>query len=294
VRLLRSEQASGRIPVDLLITALSNFAVLRRARGDSKAAEALLRESLTLAPELPSDAQASIGLVETLLALTWLDQGKFAEAEAYARKLVAGFRSQANPETAQLCSGLTLLGSILMEKGDLAAADASLKEAEALYRKLFDADYAPIYDNLRLQAQVYYLADRLAEAEVAIEQTIAKYREHSGSQYVHFATALTIKGLILNKTGRMNEAEKVLREAARLRAGNLPDGHFMSAITKGALGQVLTAQRRFAEAEPLLLASYQTLKHTQATENPRVVSARRRLTDLYTAWNKPELLGRVQ
>lgn len=294
VQLLRREQASGRIPVDLLITALSDFAVLRRARGDSKAAETLLREGFELAPQLPSDLQSSFRQAETLLALTWLDQGKFGEAEEYARRLVTGFRAQPNPESSALCSGLTLLGSILMEQGKLAEAESTLKEAEAMYRRLYDANYAPIYDNLRLQAQVYYLAGRLDEGDAAIERTIAKYRENSGSRYVNFATALTIKGLILNRKGRVSEAEAVLREAARLRAEHLPDEHFMSALTKGALGEALHTQKRYAEAEPFLLASYQTLKRTQVTENQRVVFARQRLTALYTAWNRPDLLARVR
>jgi len=63
----------------------------------------------------------------------------------------------------------------------------------------------------------------------------------------------------------------------------------MTALTQGALGEVLVTQGRFAEAEPLLLESAESLKRSQATDNPRVLAANRRLTELYAAWQKPPL-----
>lgn len=77
-----------------------------------------------------------------------------------------------------------------------------------------------------------------------------------------------------------------MREALRLRIENLPPKHFMTALTKGALAEVLTAQTKFAEAEPLLRESYEDLELSQGAENLRTLTAKRRLADLYTAWHK--------
>jgi serine/threonine-protein kinase len=292
--ILRTEHQRGRIRADIVLNALNDFAVLRRARGNSREAETLLREALALSPQVPAEAQSNVRQVETVLALTFLDQGKFDDAENYARKLVAEFRQMPNTETIEMCNGLTMLGSVLMEKGELTEAERVLREAETLYRKLFDANFVAIYDNVRLQAQVLYLQGRHGEAEAKINQTLENYRRNSSPQYISYATALTVKGLILNKSGRADEAENILRSAVELRNQNLPKEHFMSALTKGALGDVLLNQKRFAEAEPLLLESYETLKLSQATENPRTLSAKRRLVELYTAWNKPEALAKYQ
>jgi Tetratricopeptide repeat len=89
--------------------------------------------------------------------------------------------------------------------------------------------------------------------------------------------------IFLNSLGKVTEAEKVLREAASLRAENLPKDHFMSALTNGALGECLTTQKRFAEAEPLLSESYQSLKLSQGEQNPRTLLAKNRLDRLYQA-----------
>ena len=93
--------------------------------------------------------------------------------------------------------------------------------------------------------------------------------------------------MILNKLGRSEEAEKVLREAVKLRTENLPDKHFMAALSKGALGELLTTQKRFAEAEVLLLASYEGLKSSQSADSPRIRTAAGRLFTLYTDWGRP-------
>src|SRR5215471_18048277 len=80
----------------------------------------------------------------------------------------------------------------------------------------------------------------------------------------------------------------VLREAVKIRNANLPKDHFLSAVAHGALGECLTSQKRFAEAEPLLLDSYQTLKNSQGTDNPRTQIARQRLVALYEACGRAD------
>jgi hypothetical protein len=50
----------------------------------------------------------------------------------------------------------------------------------------------------------------------------------------------------------------------------------------------LTIEQRYNEAEPLLVGSYESLKHSQGPSNPRTRLALQRLANLYEAWNKPE------
>ena len=292
--ILRAGTWQGAVKPTLLQSALNSFAVLRRAKGDSKEAEQLLREVVDLRASLPAEAQGLTRQSQTVLVLTLLDQGKFDEAEAFARQLVAEFRQTPDANAPEMCGALTILGSVLMERSDLAGAEESLREAEALYRKNYSSNYVPIYDNLRLQAQTLYMQGRLREAEALIDRVLENYRQNSNPRYISFATALTIKGLILNKAGHGAEAEKTLREALALREANLPQDHFMTALTRGALGECLTAQKKYAEAEPPLLSSYDSLLRSQAGDNPRTSLAKRRLLELYTAWGKSEMLARYR
>lgn len=147
---------------------------------------------------------------------------------------------------------------------------------------------------MRLQAQVAYLAGKYAEGLTTINQVLENYRQNSNPKYISFATALTVQGLILNKLGKSDDAEKVLREAVKLREENLPAGHFMTASTKGALGECLTLRKSFAEAEPLLVDSHDSLIKSQGSQNPRTVLARNRLAELYQQWNKPDLSAKYR
>jgi tetratricopeptide (TPR) repeat protein len=143
-------------------------------------------------------------------------------------------------------------------------------------------------DNLRLQAQAFLALRQYAEAEAKINATLEIYRAASSPQYVNYPTALMVQGMIYSQTGRTTEAEKLLREAVRVRTENVPETHFLRATANGALGEFLTTQARFPEAETFLLASYESLKKSQAENSPRTRLALQRLTNLYTAWNKLE------
>ena len=93
-----------------------------------------------------------------------------------------------------------------------------------------------------------------------------------------------VQGMIYSQTGRTAEAETLLREAVRIRAENVPETHFLRATANGALGEFLTTQSRFPEAESFLLASYESLKKSQAENSPRTKLAVQRLVALYNNW----------
>ena len=156
--LLRAEQKKGRISADFLVSALNGFALLRRAQGDSKEAETLLREELALAPQVLAETKSDLGIMEGVLALTLADQGKFDEAIKIVREKIAAIRQQTKDDTPALCASLTGLGSFLIEKGAFAEAEENLRAAETIYRKLYNAANMQLGDNLRLQAQALVCA----------------------------------------------------------------------------------------------------------------------------------------
>ena len=117
-------------------------------------------------------------------------------------------------------------------------------------------------------------------------ETLKIYRESFGPYYDNYPTALIINGLILAKTGQAPAGEKILREAVKIRTDLLPKGHYWVALANGALGECLTIERRYNEAEPLLLESYESLKSSQDANNPRTQLALQRLITLYENWRK--------
>src|SRR4029077_1129009 len=129
---------------------------------------------------------------------------------------------------------------------------------------------------------------RFAEAQVKVKEALKIYRGSFGPYYDNYPTALIISGLILAKTGQPQEGEIILREAVKIRTESLPKEHYWVALANSALAECLTIQKRYNEAEPLLLNSYEALKISQGADNPRTTIALQRLINLYEAWNKPD------
>jgi serine/threonine protein kinase len=286
--LMRAEYLKGNIKARNLAEVLNNFGYLRRTQGDSKEAESVFREALALSSELPAEDRFWIGLTRSTLASTLADQGRFEEALQTSREAVAEYRRTGRTNTPDFGFSLTILGGFLIDKGDFAEADASLSEAETVLRQLLSPSSLWLGDNLRNQAISFYRRGQYAEAQSRITETEKIYLEGYGPGYDHYPTVLIIKGLILDKTGKSHEGERILREALKLRVESLPGEHFWIALAKDALGECLTTQRRFDEAEPLLLESYSTLDARLGRHDPRTVEAIVRLVSLYQAWGKPE------
>ena len=86
-------------------------------------------------------------------------------------------------------------------------------------------------------------------------------------------------------------AETYLRECLTIREKKLPDDWVLF-NTKSMLGGALAGQKKFQEAEPLLVEGYSGMKEREAkipaAGKTRLPEAIRRLVDLYTAWEMPE------
>lgn len=284
--LAQAEFQKGNLESVYLITALHNFAVNRRALGNSKEAEDFLREALTLEPFVLEKEKEILTVTRGTLVLTLFDQGKLDEAIAAQYEYIAEFRRTLTSENWEYAYALTALGGLLSERQKFGEADENLAKGENIYRRLLGNSHLTLGDNLRIQANSFYQQNRFAEAQIKIAETLKIYRTNTGTEYINYPTALMIEGLILNKTGKSTEAEKVLREAVTIREKNLPPKHFLTALAKGALGECLTTQKKFTEAEPLLIESLESLKQSQGAENPRTILAKSRLAELYKVWKK--------
>ena len=274
--LVRIEQRKGNIQTEILADALNNFAYLRRTQGDSREAETLFREALELIP-----ARHSLATTRSTLASVLADQGRFDEALQTARDAADEYVQRNGTDAPGYGFSLTVLGGFLSEKGDFKNADENLKTAEAIFRQTLSPTSLWLGDNLRNQAISLYQQQKYAESTVKAAETLRIYDESFGKHYDHYPTVLIVQGLILTKTGMGKEGEKKLREAVRLRADSLPPDHFWIAIANGALGENLMSQNRLAEAETLLIESYNNLRNSQGEDNPRTQLAKSRLDTFY-------------
>lgn len=103
------------------------------------------------------------------------------------------------------------------------------------------------------------------------------------------ATALAVRAALLLTQKKPVEAELKLRECLNIREKVQPD-EWPTFDAKSMLGEALLDQKKYADAEPLLLEGYKGLKKYRAKIPPsdkiRFTRAIERLIRLYDAWNK--------
>jgi hypothetical protein len=107
----------------------------------------------------------------------------------------------------------------------------------------------------------------------------------------NWAQQLASLGLALLQPNGFAEAEPLLRECLAIREKKEPDA-WTTFNVKSLLGGALLGQKKYALAEPLLLAGYEGLKQREqvisAGARFRLTEAVQRLVQLYEATEEPD------
>jgi len=141
------------------------------------------------------------------------------------------------------------------------------------------------------------LLDQYAEAEIWRRKWLAIVKQKSGIESTAYGEELRSLGLILLHRQKWLEAETVLNESlAILQRKNPADWSTFHA--RSALGAALLGQKKYADAEPLMVQGYEGMKACEskmpAYAKFRLTQAVERLIKLYTDWNKPDKAARWQ
>jgi tetratricopeptide (TPR) repeat protein len=140
-------------------------------------------------------------------------------------------------------------------------------------------------------ANAYEALGRWAAAEPLRRDNLARRREAKNPDSLTIAGELAVLGRNLGEQSKWTEAETTLRECLVIREQAIAD-HWLTFNTMSQLGGALLGQRRFAEAEPLIVHGYEGLKRREPaippTSRARLREAGDRVIRLYETWNKPE------
>jgi eukaryotic-like serine/threonine-protein kinase len=132
---------------------------------------------------------------------------------------------------------------------------------------------------------------KLAQAEKLFRQTLTARRKFSPADDPNLANALIGLGFTLIKLDRPTEAEPLLREAMEIEQKKAPD-NWGTFETRNRLGVALLGQKKYAEAESLIVQGYEGMKAREAKIPPqhkkRLTEAAERVVQLYDAWGKPD------
>ncbi len=272
------------------LTALNNLAIAYRAVGRHDEAlrmwESLVERSRAILGAEHPDTLARLNN----LASASVTAGRVAAATPLLEEVVRVRRWKLGPDHPDT----------LLSMSNLAAADLSggrIREAIALYEEILTArkaklgpQHPDIAKTLASLAQADREAGRLGHAIPLLEQAVALRKAKLTPGHPDTITSLGQLGSAYLESKRFADAEVMLRECLALRVQTEPDG-WRRFQTMSQLGAALAGQRKYAEAERVLvdgceglLARAQQLLPRQKRE---LAAAGARIASFYEAGGQP-------
>ena len=293
IEIERRLAAEGRGNDKDLARALAAYGGMLDQRQE-RAAEGYLREALTYSSAFNGKERVFVAMLYNDLSNEALYRGDEEEAERCLRASLDEYRKLPPGTYVEMAVTLSNLGATLITKGKYTEAEPLVLEGLELRRKVLGNAHTGTAGALYRLSDLRYRQGKYGEAEKAAQESIEIFKRALATpeDSTLFTNPLLEMGLILNKAGRLHEAEAYLRQALDIRTRLLPKGNLGIGKAEGALGECLTLQKRYADAEPLLLDSYEILESTTVSNDARRTEALQRLVSLYEAWGKPQEAAR--
>ena len=262
------------------------LALSLQAQNKLAEAEPLLREALTLHRAANPDGHPNIADALNNLAGLLRAMGKLDEAEPLSREALAIFRAAFPAGHPHLAVVLNNHAKLLRERGKPAEAEPLCREALEIRSAAFPAGHPKVLDSMRALAELYSETGKATEAVPLFRAWLESTRATAPKDSTQLADQLASIALPLLTLEEWSEAEALLRECLTIREQEQPEA-WRTCNTRSLLGAALLGQKKYAEAETLLLDGYRGMQERESTIPPavafRIPEAIERLVQLYEA-----------
>jgi tetratricopeptide (TPR) repeat protein len=268
------------------LTSMHNLAVGYRAAGQVDKALPLFEETLMLRKaQLEPDHPDTLNTMNSL-AVDYVNAGQLDKAVPLLEETIRIQKTKLGPDHTHTLASMINLGVAYTDAGRVAESIPLLEEVYTASKKV------PLLRGVGAHLlDAYAKAGRPAEAKKLIDEVLADTRKSLPKDSPELGGMLAQFGLSLLEMKGYTESEPLLRECLAIREKTQPDA-WNTYNTQSLLGGALLGQKKYADAEPLLLKGYEGMKAREATippeANTRIPEALKRLIELYTDWHAAE------
>ncbi len=279
------------------LMSLGSLGLLHAARGDFDRAEALFAESLQGRRRLFGERHPATLASMTNLGLVYLSRGEAAKAEPLLVKALEGRRELLGADHPDTVVAEYNLGVLCLALCQYEKAEAHLSAALEAQRRRFGAGGAAAVTTAINLAKTFERRNRPADAESLLRSTADASRTAGGRDSAGYAAALTALGQNLLQQAKFPEAEVYLREGLQLYEHHTPDA-WQRYNALSLAGASLLGQKKYAAAEPMLLAAYEGLTRQEGTlpadAKAALTESAERLAKVYVALGENDKAARVR
>ena len=272
------------------LRSMNNLAIVYDAQGKYAQAEALDSQTVSierrvLGSEHP-EALRSMGNLANL----YYDQGKYTQAEALDKQSLQIQRRVLGLEHPDTLASLNNLANVYTLQGRYSQAEALHSQALEIKRRLLGPEHYDTLVFLSDFASMYQRQGKFVPAESYAAQTLAGRRRALGSENPDTMASAADLALAYVSERKFVEAEPLAREALEFNRKKQPDD-WQRFRAESLLGASLAGQKKYAEAEPLLLSGYHGMlerKNRMAVPDQyHLDRAGESIVQLYSAWGQP-------
>ena len=225
------------------------------------------------------------------LAIAEVAEGKYAQAAVHYSQGAEISRRVLGPKHSFTLAFMNDMPDAYYLDGKYSRAEALFEQALAADRAQLGAEDPSTLDALADMGFMYQREGKYAQAEECAAQALAGRRHALGAEDRATMDAQADLALAYVSQGKFGESEPLARGAEAVDTRNIPD-EWQRFRAESLLGASLAGERRFAEAEPLLVEGYQGMVARKGKmEAPDMYYMDRGhawLVQLYRAWGKPE------
>jgi serine/threonine-protein kinase len=246
----------GAAAAPALASALNDLGALQHLQGNYGASAQNYREALSII-EAQSDAKPSALIrIRYDLALDEHEQAHFEQADVLFKRNLDYARKIYGENHRSVADQLYQIGQNARQSGRVEDSLPWLQQALATYERVDGPTHSRVATALTTLAQAQMKTGAKDEAIANLERAYRIYLDTLGPKHLFTAVGETALAQAKLEAGDALGAEAAFRDALAKYAAANPDHIYADAVRKG-LGEALTAQRRYAEAESMLRLAHE-------------------------------------
>jgi eukaryotic-like serine/threonine-protein kinase len=273
------------------LMSMHNLAVVYSAEGNCARAEQLNRENVEIRRRVLGPEHLDTLMSMHNLADVYLAEGKYAPAEALYSETLALQQRVLGAEHSNTLDSMTGLAAAYASRGKYTQAEGLFIQNLDVRRRVLGPQHPAFLTTVSALASMYQQEGKYAQAEIYATQALAGRRKTLGSNDVDTMVSAADLALAFQSQGKFTEAEPLAGQSLAFYRMKQP-GDWQRFRAESLLGASLAGQKKYAEAEPLLLEGYEGM--TARKDKIPVPDwyyldlAHGWIAELYGAWGKPK------
>jgi serine/threonine protein kinase/Tfp pilus assembly protein PilF len=272
------------------LTSMNNLALAYERQGRRSESLPLYEETLKLRKSQlgPDHSQTLISMNN--LGEAYRHAGRLNDALPLIDQTHKLLKAKFGLDHPRTVTSMNNLAASYVEAGQREKALPLLEEALRLTKARLGPDHPDTIASINNLAVAYRYEGRIAQAILLFEEALRFNRVKLGPDHPHTLATMVSLGGTYQLNREHARAEPLLRECLAIRDKKSPDD-WLTNYTKCLLAGSLLGQKKFAEAEPLLVSGYEGLKQRES-DIPAYAKSRlltetlQHLVELYEGWGK--------